>query len=1100
MMRKIIFGITYVISINVYQSQSFGIQSLPPTPNAASIEKFVSHNVDYSTGVPDISVPLYHISSGDVNVPVSLKYNSAGIKVSENASNVGLGWSLASGGSVSRSMLGLPDDYYNPGQFMGGFIYTQTPVTYIATANSYDALTIQQNISENRYDAQADIFYYSLPGSSGKISYNQITQKFVEMPMSNNKITPLYDTVTQLIIGWEILDTSGIKYIFGADENSRELSVNNGITMSGGTGPLTLLPNSSIPNHYTNWHLSQIIDTKGNIVNFEYDIVSQVKQVSKGMVTKSRQKISPTLYTSRNYNEKYLKKISFQTGYVMFNPDTSIRLDLQNSKRIADMQVFSNSGQLIKKVKFNHSYFIGDAGSSGDSFAYISLPASNNTHRLKLDSVEESYSDPGQQKKEYRFEYDDNVLPKKSSNSMDYWGGYNGEPNVNLFPRMFFQYGINLLEDGHAERSVNAEFATAGILKKIIYPTRGSTEYIFEPNTASSFDYLPQNDTAQLSIVNIRSSYKKRTYNVNKSNSTFYSNGIRRWEYTFTIDHKLHSDLQLGNFQITGCPVNTVDPGGNYIGECNYIYSLLDAADQPLDIASGKWLNLPVGTYKIKVQYMGLPEPNYESQSDFHLSLTIKEDPQPLIKRVGGLRIKEIRSYSNDDVLKYKKYFDYNYFNDQLTELSSGYTFLPTYGMYGHITAAVGDVIYSDNVYSFLPVGNTVYSKITEYSEDFDNHSVIKTLHTYQQNGNTAASPTVNYGCQNCLYVHNMENTDNSWERKKKNGEIIYKSNFNGLDEEVKKISYIYDYSHVNQTRQFFPAGFYSLQFPITGSSTNGVISGFYYNYTNNVRLLSKKDKEIFNTDFVNTEENFSYGNNIFNPIKKSAVLHDGTVSETSYQYAYEKGNQLLISKNMIDIPLETTITQTKNGVTKTLSTSEIVFPVYQSEANIKTSGLPLPYEMKSTDIFGVNSVEATYDKYDSKGNILQYTTKEGTPVSIIWGYNRTQPVAKIEGAVYNNIQNNSLITAIINASNSDAANPATESSLITALDNLRNDVNFKDFQMATYTYDPLIGVTSITPPSGIREIYKYDPANRLEKIVDEEGRILKEFKYNYKP
>ncbi|KFE97192.1 hypothetical protein IX39_20560 [Chryseobacterium formosense] len=1077
-----------MISINVYQSQSFGIQSLPPTPNAASIEKFVSHNVDYSTGVPDISVPLYHISTGDINVPVSLKYNSAGIKISENASNVGLGWSLASGGSVSRSMLGLPDDYYNPNQFMGGFIYTQTPVSYIATASSSDELLIQQNISENRYDAQADIFYYSLPGSSGKISYNQITQKFVEMPLSNNKITPFYDAVTKLIIGWEILDTNGMKYIFGTNESSRELSVNNGITISGGSGPLTLLPNSSIPNHYTNWHLSQIIDTKGNIVNFEYDIVSQVKQVSKGMVTKSRQKISPTLYTSRNYNEKYLKKISFQTGYVTFNPDTSIRLDLHNSKRIADMEVFSSLGNLIKKVKFNHSYFIGDAGSSGDSFAYISLPASNNTHRLKLDSVEESYSDPGQQKKEYRFEYDDAILPNKSSNSMDYWGFYNGEPNSSLFPRIFFQYGINLLEDGHAERSVNAEFATAGILKKIIYPTGGSTEYTFEPNTASSFNYLPQNDTAQLSIINIRSSYKKRTYNVNKSNSTFYSNGIKRWEYTFTIDSKLHSDLQLENFQITGCPINTVDPGGNYIGECNYIYSLLDAANQLVDLSNGKWLTLPVGTYKIKIQYMGLPEPNYESQSDFNLSLTIKEDPQPLIKRVGGLRIKEIKSYSNNNELKYKKYFDYNYFDSDGKELSSGYTFLPTYGMYNHITAAIGDVIYSDNVYSFLPVGSTTYSKITEYSENIIDHSVLKTLHSYEVNGNTGVSPSVNYGCSNCMWIHNMDNADNSWERKKKNAEIIYKSNFTGLDEEIKKTNYIYDYSHVNQTRESFPAGFYSLQFPITGSSANGVISGFYYNYTNNVRLLTKKEKDIFNTDNINTEENFSYGNNIFVPIKKKTEFSDGTIQETSYQYAHEKGNQKLINANMIGIPLETSVVKKQNASDpgKTMSKTETK---YDNAANL------LPTSVLSYDLQNTASTEVTYDQYDSKGNLQQYTTKDGIPTAIIWGYNMTQPIAKIVGATY--AQVSSFASDIILASDADI-NATTEQTLIDKLDIFRKHSALSVSQITTYTYDPLIGVTSIIPPSGLREIYKYDSANKLENIKDASGKLLKEFKYHY--
>jgi hypothetical protein len=41
------------------------------------------------------------------------------------------------------------------------------------------------------------------------------------------------------------------------------------------------------------------------------------------------------------------------------------------------------------------------------------------------------------------------------------------------------------------------------------------------------------------------------------------------------------------------------------------------------------------------------------------------------------------------------------------------------------------------------------------------------------------------------------------------------------------------------------------------------------------------------------------------------------------------------------------------------------------------------------------------YDQYDAKGNLLQYTTKDGIPVSIIWGYNQTLPIAKVEGTLF---------------------------------------------------------------------------------------------------
>lgn len=84
---------------------------------------------------------------------------------------------------------------------------------------------------------------------------------------------------------------------------------------------------------------------------------------------------------------------------------------------------------------------------------------------------------------------------------------------------------------------------------------------------------------------------------------------------------------------------------------------------------------------------------------------------------------------------------------------------------------------------------------------------------------------------------------------------------------------------------------------------------------------------------------------------------------------------------------------------------------------------------------------------------------------------------------------------------------PATEDQLLSVLNDFRKQTALADKQVTTFTYDPLIGVTSITPPTGIREIYSYDTANRLKEVKvrekDNTGnyvyRKVKEFNYNYK-
>ncbi|MGC4129631.1 MAG: DUF5977 domain-containing protein [Bergeyella sp.] len=153
----------------------------------------------------------------------------------------------------------------------------------------------------------------------------------------------------------------------------------------------------------------------------------------------------------------------------------------------------------------------------------------------------------------------------------------------------------------------------------------------------------------------------------------------------------------------------------------------------------------------------------------------------------------------------------------------------------------------------------------------------------------------------------------------------------------------------------------------------------------------------------------------------------------------------------------------------------------------------------------------ASYNMYDDKGNLLSFTDSNGIPTTILYGYRQSYPIAVIKGINYEhlmqelNIQSSSpaeyLNLEIVKKSNQDI-DEITEKALILELDNFRKQVNNQGsiYQISTYTYDTLIGITSSTPPSGIREIYKYDTANRLQSILNKDGEILKEYSYNYVP
>ena len=55
-----------------------------------------------------------------------------------------------------------------------------------------------------------------------------------------------------------------------------------------------------------------------------------------------------------------------------------------------------------------------------------------------------------------------------------------------------------------------------------------------------------------------------------------------------------------------------------------------------------------------------------------------------------------------------------------------------------------------------------------------------------------------------------------------------------------------------------------------------------------------------------------------------------------------------------------------------------------------------------------------------------------------------------------------------------------------------------QDAQLTTYTYDPLVGVTSQTDPAGRTTTYEYDGLGRLVRTRDEQGRILSQQQYHY--
>lgn len=108
-------------------------------------------------------------------------------------------------------------------------------------------------------------------------------------------------------------------------------------------------------------------------------------------------------------------------------------------------------------------------------------------------------------------------------------------------------------------------------------------------------------------------------------------------------------------------------------------------------------------------------------------------------------------------------------------------------------------------------------------------------------------------------------------------------------------------------------------------------------------------------------------------------------------------------------------------------------------------------------------------------------------PVCYLWGYNDIYPVARIENATWEQVGS---IDTQIQTYPSDAA-------LHEMFTHLRDSL--PEAMTTGYTYRMLLGINSITDPSGRTVFYEYDSNGRLTSIKNEEGQLINSYEYTLK-
>ncbi len=71
--------LTESISAQNFIENPMEIKEIPSSPTMWGFEKFGKYPVSMFTGVPAIEIPIYNIKSGEIEIPITLKYHASGI-------------------------------------------------------------------------------------------------------------------------------------------------------------------------------------------------------------------------------------------------------------------------------------------------------------------------------------------------------------------------------------------------------------------------------------------------------------------------------------------------------------------------------------------------------------------------------------------------------------------------------------------------------------------------------------------------------------------------------------------------------------------------------------------------------------------------------------------------------------------------------------------------------------------------------------------------------------------------------------------------------------------------------------------------------------
>jgi YD repeat-containing protein len=972
--RLVLFIVTICLSQIVTAQNSLpSTDYTPQKPTTAAFTKYGEIPIDYSTGVPNIQIPICELKSGNITIPVSISYHASGIKVRDVASELGLGWVLNAGGFISQTTVGRIDGYGDHPAIpnaRGIFNYINSlpnlTSIYNAEYNYWHYVTKQINS-----DNYSDRFYFSLPsGESGIFRKDFYSDTIYTIPYKPIKIIK-NPVTTGTEWDYKIITSDGTQHFFvsskivGEDDiyiPKKIISWNNSDTVlfylkTISSGASSTLNYSDCINWSTDY--PQLIQGNGcakTIIDPFNTTQNFVHNASSNRVYGAFTVLDSIVSRNETAHFQYLADRQDRGGQ-------GLRLQSINLK-------FRNSNKRIFSYRFKQSYF----------------GAGNPSLRLKLDSLYAQDSN-GKIIEKYSFKYNSTNLPNypdlgtsRGSFYEDYWGYYNGKEKTYCIPSFLNDLCYVSMSNYYGDMHPDEDYAKASILSEIQFPTGGKDVFDFELNRASSnpYNYTSHNEYPFMGMGGLRI----KTITSYSDNNTISL--IKSYEY----ENAQNKTISAENF------------------------------------------------YYAQESFVGYVDPDNcpETQRASYTQNTFNSNP-----------IKPITMYNGASVL-YEKVTEY----------------------LGTSSANIGKTVYTYN--------------ISDFEEGVDPELTTNDYHFYNyyqwDHGNY--SPLLNE-----KYIYKYVNGGYSLLQKESNSYEDYKQKtfYTGIN--LGSVMGIENWGNCSIDGAFnaYLSTNYYFQ-SLAYSDTKG--------YTNVPLLSSKQTINYFDDYQVIFNDIFTYDDHT-HLIKKETSTSKDDWSIIKFKYPYNfKGTAVydtLVAHNCIT-PIIEKIDSLSGKFLQSIKTNYKDWgnKIYAPETIISKKG------SKNVD------TRIQYYNYDTKGNVLDVSKAKDIRDIYIWGYHQTYPIAKFDNTTYSTITSNTTLVNYVKQleSYTDLSSQTTRDNLKSLNDNIRKSLP-SNVLVTTFTFNPLLGMTSQTDPNGVTTYYEYDSFGRLKLIRDDDGNILKTYEYNYK-